>query len=396
MERRNRYKSEDQPGYRPRTSKRVRRQRDRSYRHDGTFPAGINWRHWRHTQLWDMIKSAAPPQLGQVAHKWGTVASGVDTTTAEIHDIVQKLMHSWKGPSAIQAAQSVTALTRWGAEACQTAYGVGRGLDAYTSAVERARNRMPEPVHYNAERAFEDGYDIKALDGPNGLYIADNLINDQLPTKRQAEKAYEEAIEVMREYESASRETHETLPSTFAPAPPVTSTPVADPSPIPAPPNSRPPLPAPTVPTTPIPLSVPDTGPATTTTASAVPTEFGYPSGPGAGAGSGTGPGTLAGGLVAGGGGAGGFSGGPGGVAGGGGARAGAGVGVGPTGMPGASQTTATTSAARGAAGSTAMYPPVAGAGASGDDELEHKNKWGEGLDLLDDMPPAFPSVLGE
>jgi hypothetical protein len=35
------------------------------------------------------------------------------------------------------------------------------------------------------------------------------------------------------------------------------------------------------------------------------------------------------------------------------------------------------------------------GHGAGGEDDKEHKNKYDEGLDLFDDLPPAYPSVFG-
>jgi hypothetical protein len=52
---------------------------------------------------------------------------------------------------------------------------------------------------------------------------------------------------------------------------------------------------------------------------------------------------------------------------------------------------------ARGAGGPGAgsLYPPVAGAGAPGEDDQEHKDKYNEGLDLFDDLPPAYPPVFG-
>lgn len=46
--------------------------------------------------------------------------------------------------------------------------------------------------------------------------------------------------------------------------------------------------------------------------------------------------------------------------------------------------------------GSGGFYPPLAGAGVGPDHDVEHKNKYDEGLDLFDDLPPAYPSVFGE
>jgi hypothetical protein len=35
------------------------------------------------------------------------------------------------------------------------------------------------------------------------------------------------------------------------------------------------------------------------------------------------------------------------------------------------------------------------GHGANGEEDGEHTNKYDEGLDLFDDLPPAYPPVFG-
>ena len=40
------------------------------------------------------------------------------------------------------------------------------------------------------------------------------------------------------------------------------------------------------------------------------------------------------------------------------------------------------------------MYPPMAPG--NREEDGEHRNRYDNGLDLLDDLPPAFPPVLGE
>jgi hypothetical protein len=40
------------------------------------------------------------------------------------------------------------------------------------------------------------------------------------------------------------------------------------------------------------------------------------------------------------------------------------------------------------------MYPPMAPG--NREEDGEHRNRYDAGLDLLDDLPPAFPPVLGE
>ncbi|MDI5982831.1 hypothetical protein QDK53_42025, partial [Amycolatopsis magusensis] len=50
---------------------------------------------------------------------------------------------------------------------------------------------------------------------------------------------------------------------------------------------------------------------------------------------------------------------------------------------------------ARGGGLGSAFYPPQ-GQGAGREEDKEHRVRWADGLDLMDDLPPAYPSVLGE
>ncbi|MEV6628717.1 hypothetical protein AB0M71_48120, partial [Amycolatopsis sp. NPDC051114] len=48
----------------------------------------------------------------------------------------------------------------------------------------------------------------------------------------------------------------------------------------------------------------------------------------------------------------------------------------------------------RGAGTGYGMYPP--GQGARREEDTEHRDKYADGYDLLDDLPPAYPPVFGE
>ncbi|MGA6164656.1 PPE domain-containing protein [Amycolatopsis magusensis] len=390
--RKKRYRSEGrEPTARQRArDRKVRRRRQRNWRQDDVF-APVNWQVYEHRQLWDMIKSAEPGSLGEVAHDWGRVAKNVDQATEDIRRTVQKLMYSWRGPSAAKAAESVSALTTWAARVSGQAHQVGGGLDAYTSAIVEAQHKMPEPVHYHAERWFRHGYDVKALDGPQGLYMMDLLLDDHLPTKKEATEAKAEAVRVMKQYESASKGVHSGLPQPFDAAPAV-AVPDAEPAPpaVAAPEESpSPSAPAPVVP------AVPEDGPLDTSTHAAglVP-----------GGGSTTVPGPVSGGpgvggptvgVVPGAGAAGGVAAG----------MPGPGVGGGVAGIPGGPRGGGVAGTGPGLAGGgarggggglgSAFYPPQ-GQGAGREEDKEHRVRWADGLDLMDDLPPAYPSVLGE
>jgi hypothetical protein len=383
-------------------AKRVRRVKAVNNR-EATF-GKIHWNCYEHRELWDMVQSANLSTLGGQADQWTGLARNVRETTEDVDQLVRKLLQSWRGPSAAQAADSVQQLTAWAATAGEHAEHIGAGLSTYTSAIDEAQRRMPEPVHYWAERWFKQGYAVKRLDGPEGAYMLDELLDDKLPTKQEADDAKAAAVRVMEQYESASHDVRHRLPPAFDTAPQV-STVTAD-SVAPEPPGGPPVVdhdpgfePDPGIERDPGPGGDPG-GPGrvpgdSTSTASALPPTFtgaglpggldgvigaAGPGGPGPGApgyGTGVGPGFAA--LPG--------SGVPG--APGEGARAGTGrFGTGAAGFgPGAP-------GGRGAAGGYGMYPP--GQGPRREEDTEHRDKYAKGYDLLDDLPPAYPPVFGE
>ncbi|MFJ7214828.1 PPE domain-containing protein [Amycolatopsis sp. NPDC098790] len=379
-------------------ARRVRRAKTRNNR-EATF-GKINWNAYEHRELWDMVQSAVPAKLGEHAAWWQEVATGVRNATEEVSALVRKLRESWQGPSADQAAASVDRLTGWATTVGENAQRVGSGLDSYTSVVSEARRRMPEPVHYWAERWFRQGYAVKRLDGPEGTYMLDQLLDDKLPTKQEADAAKAEAVRVMEQYESASHDVRHRLPPEFDTAPPVTAGPGGTTPLPPAPPPGPPAPPGPPVPPAPGGPGEPGPGPHdgsghepgtgpddSTSTASALPPVFTGAGVPGAldGVIGAAGPGSPAAGYgfpVAGTPGSGAPGLGEGGRAGAG--RFGAGTtGFGPGGTGG-----------RGTAGGYGMYPP--GQQTRREEDTEHRDKYAKGYDLLDDLPPAYPPVFGE
>ncbi|MGM1060553.1 PPE domain-containing protein, partial [Saccharothrix sp. Mg75] len=204
----------------------------------------INWKVYEHRQMWDMVMSAEVPLMATRTAQWQVLASAVDSATNEVQHIVRQLAESWRGPSAGAAAESVNRLTSWATDASERAYRVGNGLDTYTSALVEARARMPEPVHPTAERWFREGRDVSVLDGPQGAYMVDQLLDDHLPSKRQQQDAHAEAVRVMTGFEDASRGVHDRLPE-FEGAP-ATTTITPDHRPLPVGPTLLPPpLPVP-------------------------------------------------------------------------------------------------------------------------------------------------------
>ncbi|HEX7304744.1 PPE domain-containing protein [Lentzea sp.] len=380
-----------------RRERRLRAQRRRN-RLDDAFDSGtIRWDAYTHQQMWDMVHAADVPGMSVRGAQWQELAPKLRETSRSVQDVVNRLTSSWRGPSAELAAQAATALTSWGETVGDSSERVSRGLDNYTTVLQETKRRLPEPVHYWAEKHFRDGYDVKVLSGPQGLNLLEQLTDDHMPTKAEARDAKAEAVAVMQVYENESRNTRGTLP-VFDTAPPVTQPPTTvTPPPPPPPPPPLPPEHTPEPPPwrpDPVPVPTPDVqtpaagnddstavaafGPSGAGAAPFGTTAFGSPAGGFPGTTTGL-PGTTAPGVLGGSG-----PGVPGGAAGvlgqqPGGAVAGVG-GRGPAGGPGA--------------GGYGMMPPSAGA--NGEDDRHHTNRYAERMDFLDDIPPGVPPVLGE
>ena len=333
----------------------------------------VNWDAYQHDQLYDMIMKADPGAMGTRAGQWQSLATRIEATTGQVQQTMARVMGAWQGQAAVSSAESNSRLMRWAGDASRTAGSVAQGMETYAQAVERAQKHMPPPAFATAERNFRDGYTVTGTGGPSTAILLRQLLSDGMVSHQEARARKAEAVQVMETYEAQSKDVHDGM-SHFTDAPHTTSevevwtpAPDADPPAVPpTPPGDRP---------------SPGVGPGAAVDAGASTSAAGFVT-PSAGPGSGGVPGTAFGGGLGSLGSGGsdiirnspGFSG----VGGVGGAAAGGGVGVVPAG--------------RSAPG---MFGGVPGGYARGDDDKEHKNKYDDGMDFLEDLPPAYPPVFG-
>lgn len=382
-----------------RREKRLREQRRANLREDAFDSGTIRWEAYTHQQMWDMVHSADLPGMSVRAGQWQDLAPRLRGTSRSVQDIVNRLTGSWRGPSAELAARAATTLTSWGETVGDSAERVASGMQNYTTVLQETKRRLPEPVHYWAERHFRDGYDVKVTEGPQGLHLLEQLTDDHMPTKVEARNAKAEAVAVMQVYENESRHTRSALP-VFDTAPPTAQQPVPT-APPPsvtrpeAPPENRPdPTPRPPE-QAPVPdVRPPGPGTADNTTATA----FG-PTGVGTSHGAGTSHGTTTFGGPLGTNGVHAAS--PGGTAAGLPGGTGPGVPGGATGVLGQQAGRGNTAAMSGRGLAGAPGAPGYGMapspfGGNGDEERHHPNRYAEKTDFLDDIPPGAPPVLGE
>ncbi|HEY7597903.1 MAG TPA: PPE domain-containing protein [Actinophytocola sp.] len=370
-----------------------------------------NWKVYQHYELYNMIMKAKPHQMYVRAEKWKDLSGKIENTTAEIQSIMEQALGVWQGPASVSAGASTTRLMQWASDASHTAGTVAANMSQYTDAVQQAQRNMPPPGFATAEERFRDGYTVMTTGGPADAIMLKALTTDALVSHQEARARKEEAVAVMEAYEAESKDVHTRMPH-------FTDSDGTKPQQAWVPPAS--------------PGGVSDGGggagfgpgsagfpPAGSGVSGSSPSGNGStsaqgfvdpfaPGGTGPGGNGlngptsfGGGPGSLNGGADALRGGSGFGTGFPGGAAAAGGAGAaaemgagalaarGAGgvLGAGPGGVvPGAA-------GARGGAGAFGGMP--LGHGANGEEDGEHTNKYDEGLDLFDDLPPAYPPVFG-
>lgn len=356
----------------------------------------VRWEHFSHRHMWNMIMDARPDDVFERHHEWRDLGRRLVEVNTAVQGQLNTLFTTWRGSAAMTAALGNTSLLAWAQDAAEITDEVGAQLGVYGNALVEARRRMPQPRPVDAERAFRSGDGVEVLSGPENAYVLMALLDDNEPTARRSREARQQAIEVMRAFETDANQVATEVDQAYA-TPPVAADPDGGndwaevPSPVPGP-SPGPPPPA---------WSADQGGPATTTQQGAA--GSGHPGSGSAGA---AGPGGF---------GAGGLGGLGGAAAGGGADQAYGGRGFGPAagvrgphgpGGPGrgfgglAGQAAAAeAAAARGAGGARGggmLYPPVGGA--AGRDEDREKPLASYVMaddDLFDDDRVVAPPVFG-
>ncbi len=304
----------------------------------------VPWSNYSHERLWHMVMSADPAALQQRAAHLDTLATRMGAAGKDAHRTLETLLATWSGGTADQVAAVVRPVLDWMATAATTGSEIAARLGRFAEAVNQAREDMPMPVGTTA-------------------------------TPEQAHATKDKAVAVMHRYETASVQAYHGMP-TFTPPPRVPG--------VHVPPPVSPPRPTPIVPPVP-----PAQQPAPTTTQSSVTTPSDF-TGSTSGATGFGGPGGLPGSAV------GGLSGGglAAGVAGGAsaalpGAVSGAGM------MAATEGELAAMNAAQAEQGGWSGFAPMGAGGQRGAQDEEHRDRYAGRPDLIGELPPAFPPVLG-
>lgn len=317
----------------------------------------IHWQHYTHEQLWQIVEQADPETMFTEAEKLRKLADHLGDVTTQAHGVAQDVLGAWDGQAAGDAAGRITEFLGWADKTANTANSIAGLLSQYAHVLNRARLTMPVPPSASGT------------------------------TSAQAADSKTEAVHVMEHYAGQSRDIYAQLGQhTFTAPPSGTGMPLPPPAPEPHPPVHQPPTPPSSQPDPTAPSSVTTTTPSdfTGTPGSLTGGMPGMPGLPGGGGLPGVGlpgAGSLAAGLT------------------------GSGVGsaiLGPGAMSGVGDAEAAAGMAPGA-GMAADEPagwngfaPMPGAGrAAGDQDGSHQDKYAQQSDVIGELPPAFPPVLG-
>ncbi|MBO0840098.1 MAG: hypothetical protein J2O49_04680 [Sciscionella sp.] len=198
-----------------------------SHRHADDL-TGIRWENYSHEQLYDMVMTGEPSRMSQYAESyWLGLAKQIQQHSADVHTAMRKLLTTWSGPAAEQSATSVNALTDWADKVAIASNNVYVQLTHHAWALDNARKDMPVPVPYNAMQSLKHGTVQVNLNDPSGAAELRSLATDMHVTRTASTQAKSKAVQVMRQYASASHGVRQWLPNFPAAPAPINTTSVA-------------------------------------------------------------------------------------------------------------------------------------------------------------------------
>jgi uncharacterized protein YukE len=342
----------------------------------------VPWAHYSHERLWHMVMSADPAALHRRSEHLSTLAHRMGDAGKDVRTTLETLLSTWSGPTAQQVAAVVHPVLKWMAESATTASEIAARLGQYAEAVNQAREDIPYPVYDQQLNAVAADRTVVVPDTPDYALLIEQMAQGKTATSAQAHAAKTRAVQVMHRYERASVHAYSGMP-TFTAPPRVPGMTVPPPAPPPHPAPIVPP-PHPVGQVGPVDPTAP-TGTTTTTSSVTTPSDFAGSTSGAIGATGFSGPGGVAGGL------AGSVVGG----AAGGAAMAQPGA-VSGAGMLAAAEgrLAAMTAAEAGQAGWSG-FAPMGANGRPGEQDGEHRDRYAGRSDIVGDLPPAFPPVLG-
>ncbi|AXB43209.1 WXG100 family type VII secretion target [Amycolatopsis albispora] len=166
-----------------------------------------NWRSRSHRELYESVHLGNDPgQVGQLGEEWTGIGAEMSEHSRRMGERIQATESGWRGKGADSARESVMELVQWSGKAATTAEEVGRRIGEQGRIMENARSAMPEPVEFDWQAMVTNGF---ATGGLAGFAMA---VQDVRAKSEEANSAHEQAVRVMSDMETASREVDSATP----------------------------------------------------------------------------------------------------------------------------------------------------------------------------------------
>ncbi len=105
----------------------------------------IDWQHYPHQDMWNMIMAADPVAMFEEATKADDLATAMGDITIFLNRIAQNVVGAWSGPAAESAAAQIKRFLDWSDGTANTVTGVARLLSTYAHILNRAKLSIPVP-----------------------------------------------------------------------------------------------------------------------------------------------------------------------------------------------------------------------------------------------------------
>lgn len=191
-----------------------------------------DWEKYNHQYLWLMVMRADPQGLMNRAYDLSGHAATMNRTVEDIQSRLQSLFSSWGGEAAQTAADKINPVLEWAYDSATKASDVANRLGEYARAINTARITMPPPTDNGQVDAVHSGGSAEIGDPTMNYFELKAIVNRQTATPTQAEASKDKAIQVVRVYEKASHTASKNMP-TFTRPPGIGPFPPMPPSPEP-------------------------------------------------------------------------------------------------------------------------------------------------------------------
>lgn len=182
-------------------------EKDVSVGEDRALNASGNWAAVPHEQLYSSVHTNNDPtEAYALAREWTDLGNMMAENSRAMDAAIRSTESGWQGAAAEVAREATLKLATWGGDAAQTSQYMGTRIADQGLAAERAKSAMPEPVQFDYEQMLRQGF---ATGGLPGLALA---AQDVQAASAQARSAHEQAVRVMSEMETQSRNVDETTP----------------------------------------------------------------------------------------------------------------------------------------------------------------------------------------